>query len=148
MAKLVDVKHYVDWMQASVVEATEKPSKQFLYNLWDEIVLNTPVRTGLARFSWRMAPSTKGTYKPTLLEGEGELYDSETGQFAGFSRVFPDPARPNLEKYKRIYKKFVLYNNQDYIVKLNEDETKYYYQFIDDGIARAIFKTNYETKVK
>lgn len=142
-AKTINIKSYTDWMNTRVIEATEFKSKQYLYNLWDEIVYNTPVRTGLAMFSWRMAPSVKGTFKPILQEGEGELFDPNTGVFAGFSRVFPPPEKPNLEKYKkRIYKKFVLYNNQEYVVKLNEDESKYYYQFIDDGIRRAAFKTS------
>jgi len=136
------IEKYTDWLNESVLEITRKNNKKLLYNLWDEIVPFTPVQTGLAMYSWRMTPGQKSTYKPVLKQGEGELFDSDTGAFAGFTRVFPEPERPNIERYgKRKFENFYLFNNQDYVANLNEDESKHYYQFIDDGIKRAVAKT-------
>ena len=47
---------------------------------------------------------------------------------------------------KHKYKKFFLFNNQDYIANLNEDEKRYYYQFIEDGMKRAVSKTKAQAK--
>ncbi len=136
----IDANHYKGFMEEAVIEATGNKSKQFLYNLWDEIVLYTPVVTGLAMFSWRLTPSNPSSYKPKLTSEL--IYNSDVGKGVVNSvRVFPEPERPNLEKYRRIYKKFVLFNNQEYVSKLNENENKYYYQFIDDGIRRAVEKS-------
>ena len=127
----INVKAYTDWMNTAVVETTENISKEFLYNLWDEVVLGNPVVTGLSKFSWRMTPDRKSWFKPEL------------PPYSGFERVFPDPERPNLDKYKRIHKTFVLFNNQEYVVNLNEDNSKPYYQFIENGIDRAKLKTKF-----
>lgn len=141
----IDINAYVDWLDEFVIEATGSANKKFLYNLWFEIVPFTPVKTGLAMFSWRMTPGQKSNYKPS---GSSNLtFDSGVGRgVVKETRIYPEPEVPNLDKYKRMYKHFYLFNNQNYVASLNDDETKYYYQFIDDGIRRAIAKTTAETK--
>lgn len=136
--KGIDANHYLGFMDNTIIEATGNKNKEFLYNLWDEIVPNTPVDTGLAMYSWRMTPSNPSSYKP---KPEAGMLFNENGGLIKHVRVFPEPKRPNLEKYRRIYKKFVLFNNQEYVAELNENEEKYYYLFIDNGIRRAIEKS-------
>jgi len=128
------IDNYVDFMNASVVEITSKQNRRLLYALWDNVVPKTPVRTGLAMFSWRMTPSVKSTYFPKLSQHDMNLSD-------GNQRIFPPPERPDLDKYKRInYKKFVLFNNQQYVADINQDEKKYYYQWIETGIRKALIQ--------
>lgn len=138
---LKNIKQFKDFANETVIEIFEAENKKLLYNLWDEIVPNTPVRSGLAMFSWRMTPGQKSTYKPIMDLDDGSRYDPVTGKFSGYVRIYPEPDRPVLEKYTRKWKNYYLFNNQDYVAGLNENEDKYYYQFIEDGIQRAIFRS-------
>lgn len=143
--KGLDVEQYIDWMQTNVIRTSQAKNEIFLRNLWNSIVPNTPVRSGLAKFSWRMTAGQKSSYKPSIEGGGfGEIYKAD-GKFAGYKRVFPDPDPPKYHVFRRFdYKAIFLFNNQDYITELNENEEKEYYQWINDGLDRAVAKSNAE----
>lgn len=141
MAQIIGLKGYVDWGTKTVEKIFTLDKVRLLNNLWDQVVLNTPVLTGLAMYSWRMTPNQRSSYKPILAPGDGELYDVDTGRFTGYTRVFPEPDKPDMKKFTKKWKRIVLFNNQDYVAGLNENEAKYYYQFIDNGIRVAIART-------
>jgi len=97
-------------------------TKDFLYDLWFELVELTPVDTGRARASWYV---TGGAPKRVVLP-DGQ-YD------------FPSP--PDLDKYKRNYTKWFVSNTAPYIEFLNAGHSRQAPSgFIQQAIAKVTLR--------
>ena len=100
---------------------------RFVETVWDELVM-TPVHprdTGTLQHSWKVVPYTgNGTY------------------LAYYPPVdeYPRPAPLDLTKYKRQWSNFVLYNNQPYLMRVNDLQGKPYSNWIEIGFAKAVAK--------
>jgi len=133
-----DIEHFGE-MGKDIIRVIGKANKLFLYDLWDYVAMETPVYTGTLRYSWRMTPGKTSSYKATPAKvrvSKGQVY-----------RAYPDPKRPNLEKYTDRWNQFFLTNNQGYTQVVNDDERKAGYGYpntygwiergIDTALARA-----------
>lgn len=135
-----EISKYADWLNETVIDIIDIQNKEFLNNLWDEVTNGTPVATGLTKYSWRMTPSVKSNYKPQPHTEMISLDKEGRGEYKRI-RAFPDPERPHIFSSRRNFKKYVMFNNQDYVFELNENSSKPYYQFIENGIDKAIQKS-------
>ena len=88
-----------------------RKNNSLFLNMWKALVNETPVDTGTARYSWILTPGRPSSRKPQ----------------------YPDPYQPNYygmppepEVYKYTYRwiNWYIVNNQDYIVSLNEGNSK------------------------
>lgn len=131
---MINIEKYLGFMDQQVIETTNKVSHQFLNNMWTNITEGNPVHSGLSKFSWKMTNSNPSTSKPMLPEG----YDWKKD-----GKVFDDPPKPPVLRTGKHYKTYFMTNNQRYVTKLNDnDVSKYYFGFIDDGIRKAVLQTN------
>lgn len=121
-----------------IIRVMGKANKAFLYDLWDFVAGRTPIYTGTLKYSWRMTPGRPSTYKATQAKvriKNGKVF-----------RKYPDPERPNLEKYTDRWNQFFLTNNQTYTQVVNDDETKatygypFTYNWIENGIETALYR--------
>ena len=127
---MINVEQYLGFMNQQVIEVTEATNKRFLNNLWNNVVEGNPVKSGLSRYSWRLVGGEPTGYLPKLGN-----YNPKDGTVFGY------PAKPKALRTGKTFKQYSMFNNQNYVVKLNESETKYYYQFINNGIAKATMET-------
>jgi len=132
-----DIEHFGE-MGKNAIRVIGKADRLFLYDLWDNVAMKTPVYTGTLRYSWRMTPGKASTYTATPAKvriSKGQVF-----------RKYPDPARPNLEKYTNRWNQFFLVNNQPYAQVVNDDENKAgygyseTYNWIEQGISIALAK--------
>jgi len=132
-----DIKRFGE-MGADIIKVIGKANKLFLYDLWDHIAMKTPIYTGTLRYSWRMTPGSPSSYRP-----KSASVNTSNGVV---QRKYPDPKRPNLEKYTNRWNQFFLVNNQPYTQVVNDDERKAgygypkTYNWIDRGLSAALAK--------
>lgn len=129
---MMDINKYLSFMDEQVVQVTNAVSHQFLHNMWYNIIDGNPVVSGLSRYSWRLTQSSPSTSRPQLMQN----YQYNDG------RVYGEPPKPQVLRTGTLYKNYFMVNNQDYVTDLNEDTSRYYFGFIDDGIRRAVLQTD------
>lgn len=79
--------------------------RQFMLDVWTELVNTTPVKTGKARYSWKISPGSPYTK---------EIPDGQYGY----------PPLPNLDRYVRNWTKWYIANTAPYIAELNQGSSK------------------------
>jgi len=105
---------------------------EFVENVWDEVVLNPlhPRDTGTLQFSWKAIPYMGG--------GQGAAGDT----FHPSIQEYNSPAtRPDFSQYKRQWRSWILFNNQPYLMRVNDLPNKPYTGWIDAGYRRAVAKS-------
>ena len=97
-------------MYEYIVDEVDKFKNNYVYAIWDELMIRTPVDTGTLKFNWRVAPGESGgSYnKPRPKDGAKNYYGA--------------PERPVLEKYKRNWRQIRIYNNTDYIMNVENND--------------------------
>ena len=83
-----------------VTKLVNVKTRQFLLDVWTDLVDSTPVDTGKARASWKISPGTPTTK---------ELPDGTYGY----------PPLPDLDRYTRNWTKWYISNTAPYIQFLN-----------------------------
>jgi len=80
-------------------------TRQFMLDVWTELVNTTPVKTGKARYSWKISAGSPFTK---------EIPDGTYGY----------PPLPNLDRYIRNWTKWYIANTAPYILELDGGSSK------------------------
>ncbi len=102
-----------------------RKNTKFFTAVWTELVDQTPVKTGTARYSWIFTAVKPSSIKPV-------------------KRDYPRPALPDFWTYTYRWKNWYITNNQDYIQKLNNGHSTQNTNigWIDSTVRRNVLKFN------
>lgn len=119
---------------SALVHLVMRRNNALAEKLWIDLVDETPVKTGTARWSWIYSPSKPATRKPPIQE-------------------YPYPPKPDFWKYTMRWQQWYITNNQDYIEALNNGSSQQNTNigWIQSVTARAVSAANsgnlrYQTK--
>lgn len=88
-----------------IAKVVNVKTRQFLLDTWTDLVNTTPVKTGKARYSWKISPGSPFTR---------EIPDGNYGY----------PPMPDLTRYQRNWTKWYIANTAPYIDELNRGSSR------------------------